>query len=30
MTMQLAPERIFQTRDIEAVAIPFGHAGERP
>jgi tripartite-type tricarboxylate transporter receptor subunit TctC len=27
-TMQLAAERIFQTRQIEAVAIPFGGAGE--
>ena len=27
-TMQLAAERIFQARDIEAVAIPFGGAGE--
>ncbi len=27
-TMQLAAERIFQSRDIEAIAIPFGGAGE--
>ncbi len=27
-TMQMAAERIFQARDIEAVAIPFGGAGE--
>ncbi len=27
-TMQLAAERIFQSRGIEAVAIPFGGAGE--
>lgn len=27
-TMQLAAERIFQARDIEAVPIPFGGAGE--
>lgn len=27
-TMQLAAERIFQTRGIDAVAIPFGGAGE--
>lgn len=27
-TMQLAAERIFQARDIKAVAIPFGGAGE--
>lgn len=27
-TMQLAAERIFQQRDIKAVAIPFGGAGE--
>jgi tripartite-type tricarboxylate transporter receptor subunit TctC len=27
-TMQLAAERIFQQRDIEAIAIPFGGAGE--
>lgn len=27
-TMQLAAERIFQTRDIDAIAIPFGGAGE--
>ncbi len=27
-TMQLAAERIFQARDIDAVAIPFGGAGE--
>jgi tripartite-type tricarboxylate transporter receptor subunit TctC len=27
-TMQLAAERIFQARQIEAVAIPFGGAGE--
>jgi tripartite-type tricarboxylate transporter receptor subunit TctC len=27
-TMQLAAERIFQARDIQAVAIPFGGAGE--
>lgn len=27
-TMQLAAERIFQAREIEAVAIPFGGAGE--
>ena len=27
-TMQLAAERIFQAKDIEAVAIPFGGAGE--
>lgn len=27
-TMQLAAERIFQSRDIRAIAIPFGGAGE--
>ena len=27
-TMQLAAERIFQARDISAIAIPFGGAGE--
>lgn len=27
-TMQLAAERIFQTQDIKAIAIPFGGAGE--
>lgn len=27
-TMQLAAERIFQARDIKAIAIPFGGAGE--
>jgi len=27
-TMQLAAERIFQAQDIQAVAIPFGGAGE--
>ncbi|PJE26127.1 Tripartite tricarboxylate transporter family receptor [Pseudooceanicola marinus] len=27
-TMQMAAERIFQAKDIEAVAIPFGGAGE--
>ncbi|MCR9087284.1 MAG: tripartite tricarboxylate transporter substrate binding protein [Rhodobacteraceae bacterium] len=27
-TMQLAAERIFQTKGIEAIAIPFGGAGE--
>lgn len=27
-TMQLAAERIFQTREIDAIAIPFGGAGE--
>lgn len=27
-TMQLAAERIFQTREIEAIPIPFGGAGE--
>lgn len=27
-TMQLAAERIFQAREIEAVAVPFGGAGE--
>lgn len=27
-TMQLAAERIFQERDIDAIAIPFGGAGE--
>jgi tripartite-type tricarboxylate transporter receptor subunit TctC len=27
-TMQLAAERIFQVRDIKAIAIPFGGAGE--
>lgn len=27
-TMQLAAERIFQQRDIKAIAIPFGGAGE--
>lgn len=26
--MQLAAERIFQEREIEAIAIPFGGAGE--
>lgn len=27
-TMQLAAERIFQARDIDAIAVPFGGAGE--